>query len=479
MVFSSIIFLFCFLPLVLVGYYLLPLHSLRNAWLLLLSLTFYAWGEPLLITVMVVSMLINFTMGLTIERLRLGCWAKTILVLGIVGNLSLLGYYKYVGFIIENYNFLADWFGLPRFKPTSVLLPLGISFYTFQGISYLVDVYRRDVRATRNPLHLMLYISLFPHQLAGPIVRFRDIANQLASRRVTAENFRTGAMRFTRGLAKKVLLANVVAATADAIFAQPVSELIWSVAWLGVICYTLQIYLDFSAYSDMAIGLAGLFGITFAENFNYPYAAQSVTDFWRRWHMTLSQWFRDYVYIPLGGNRRGPIRTYFNLCVVFLLCGLWHGASWTFIVWGAYHGLFLALERAGLGRLIEERSRFIRHFYTLLAVMVGWVFFRSDSSAQAQAFLGAMFGLGAFSSVVYPLTIYIDPMLITVMVVSIAVSLPLTGIAIRGSVAVESAVWLRIALAGMGRMAAVCSLIIVCGVRIVGGSHNPFIYFRF
>jgi alginate O-acetyltransferase complex protein AlgI len=480
MVFSSVIFLYFFLPITLLGYFVLPGQRLRNLWLLLLSLIFYAWGEPKLIVMLLGSMIINYGTGVWLGLIGKAGYRKSILWLGIAANLSLLCFYKYAGFILWNYNVLSRWLGLPQLQPIAVLLPLGISFYCFQGISYLVDVYRGDARAARNPLHVMLYIAMFPHQLAGPIVRFRDIAAQIVSREVTLEAFRNGIMRFTRGLAKKVLLANVVGAAAEGVFSQPASELSCAVAWLGVICYTLQIYLDFSAYSDMAIGLAAMFGITFAENFNHPYISQSVTEFWRRWHMTLSNWFRDYVYIPLGGNRHGKFRTFLNLTIVFLLCGLWHGADWTFIVWGAYHGLFLVLERCGVSSLLNRSWGAVRHAYTLLVVMVGWVFFKADTIGQALGFLRAMVGLGKPAGNEYPMSLYFDLGLGLVMAVAILVCipwrLPRLG-AIRE--ALETLHPARMALAGMGRTAVVAAVLLVCTIRIVGGTHNPFIYFRF
>ena len=348
MVFSEPAFLFWFLPLLLGAYFLCP-RAGRNALLLAASLIFYAWGEGGFVLVMLASIGMNYAFGLLIERRVSTHKTCAALWLGIIANLLLLAAYKYTGFVSSNLCGLLRWWGVDTADPLPVHLPIGISFFTFQAMSYLVDVHRRQVPAQRNPLHVALYISMFPQLIAGPIVRYRDIARQIVDRAVTRQGFASGIRRFAIGLGKKVIIANSLAWPADQIFTIPNHELTTAVAWWGVTCYTLQIYFDFSGYSDMAVGLGRMFGFEFMENFNYPYIARSMTDFWRRWHISLSTWFRDYLYIPLGGNRRGRARTLVNLALVFFLCGLWHGASWTFAIWGLYHGLFLILERRGGG----------------------------------------------------------------------------------------------------------------------------------
>jgi len=341
-VFSSVTFVFYFLPLVLVAYLLLPA---RNIVLLFASLVFYAWGETYFIAVLMVSIGLNYLFGILIEKSYDEKRRTTALFLGLGADLGLLCLFKYLNFIADNLNVFLSTGGYAPIEIHHIHLPLGISFFTFQAMSYLVDVYRRTVPAERNIFNLGLYIAMFPQLVAGPIVRFNQIADQLHKRSVTTDAFSLGVRRFVVGLGQKMLIANILAVPADAIFAVPSEGLTPAIAWLGVVAYTLQIYFDFAGYSNMAIGLGHMFGFTLPENFNYPYIAQSITEFWRRWHISLSRWFRDYLYIPLGGNRKGSYRTYANLFVVFFLCGLWHGASWNFVVWGLFHGFFLVVER--------------------------------------------------------------------------------------------------------------------------------------
>ena len=348
MVFSSITFLFLFFPCVLFSYLLIR-KELNNSFLLLVSLIFYFWGENWLVWLVIVRTFIDYTCGILIEKSvqnnTAGRFRKFILMFSILTNLASLSYYKYSNFFIDNLYLFFQSIGIEsellRGFP-EIALPLGISFYTFQSMSYVIDVYRRDVQATSNYIDFACYVSLFPQLVAGPIVRYKDIAEQLKNRIITIPDFAYGIKRFTYGLAKKILIANNAGVVADQIFATPADNLSFAVSWFGIICYSLQIYFDFSAYSDMAIGLGRMFGFTFLENFNYPYIATSIKNFWQRWHISLSSWFRDYVYIPLGGNQKGAVRTYINLFIVFLLCGFWHGASWTFIVWGLYHGFFFS-----------------------------------------------------------------------------------------------------------------------------------------
>lgn len=378
MVFSSNIFLFLFFPLTAFLYFLFEQKNYKNAILLVASLIFYAWGEAQYIVLLLISILLNYFFGLKIEK------NKSWIVPAIVLNLLLLGYFKYANFLLENLN---NFFGF-HFENKKIHLPIGISFFTFHAISYLVDIYRKKCRAQRSLSELALYIAFFPQLVAGPIVRYNFIEKYLAKRRHNLVFVTYGIRRFIIGLTKKVIIANPLAEVADAIFNSPLSDINATIAWVGIVCYTLQIYFDFSGYSDMAVGLAKIFGFKFPENFNYPYISRSIKEFWRRWHMSLSAWFRDYVYIPLGGNRVSLSRQYFNLVLVFFLCGLWHGSSWNFVIWGLFHGFFLVLER------IVKLPNFLRifgNFYAMFVVMIGWVFFRSPDLLHATTYLKTMF----------------------------------------------------------------------------------------
>src|SRR5438876_3261876 len=338
---------------------------------------------------MLASIAFNYWMAIAVANRGSRAWLAS----AVAANLVVLGLFEYANVFADNVNALLGLAGVAPVAVPRVLLPIGISFFTFHAISYVVDVYRRDASAQKSPVHAALYLLLFPQLIAGPIIRYRDIADQLARRTVTLEGFALGVQRFVVGLGKKVLVANIVAGPADKIFSMPLRQLSFAHAWLAIVCYTIQIYFDFSGYSDMAIGLGRMFGFRFPENFRWPYAADSVQEFWRRWHISLSSWFRDYVYVPLGGNRASPVKTYRNLVAVFFLCGLWHGASWTFVIWGLFHGLFLVLERLGLGAAVKRLRPPLRHAYLLLVVMVGWVFFREESLRGALSFLAAMVGL--------------------------------------------------------------------------------------
>ena len=481
MLFSSPVFLFLFLPLLLALYWVAP-QALRNAVLVLASLWFYAWGEPALVVVMLVSVAINYALALWIERLAGGSGAGAVLALAVCANLSLLIYFKYAVFLIDNLNGLLALTSAGPITPPEVVMPIGISFYTFQAMSYVVDVYRRQVSAERNPLNVALYISLFPQLIAGPIVRYIDVAEQIRGRRVTTAGFAEGVQRFAIGLAKKMLIANSAAAVADAVFDIPDAQLGTAVAWLGIVCYTLQIYFDFSGYSDMAIGLGLMFGFRFLENFNYPYIGQSLTEFWRRWHISLSGWFRDYLYIPLGGNRGGAWRTYRNLLVVFALCGLWHGASWSFLAWGLFHGGFLVAERCGFGRVLERLPAILRHAYLLLLVMVGWVFFRADDLSHAATYLAAMAGFVAASSAEFHVGLWLDSGLWLALIAGAIGSTPWLGwLRERRLLPDEGATWgaATRGAVSLARLAAVALLLLASASSMMAGTHNPFIYFRF
>lgn len=403
-VFSSVEFLFLFMPLTVGAYFLLP-HRLRNAWLLLSSVIFYSWGGAQFLLVLGVSVVADYLLGFLAasgyerdhrprKRLAVG--------LSVLVNLGLLGYFKYANFFVDEFGAALGRLGFEQADWAAVALPIGISFFTFQSMSYTIDVARGAARHLRNPLDFAMYVALFPQLIAGPIVRYHEMARDIARRHISRSDFSTGAVRFGHGLAKKVIIADVVGPLADVMFAASAGDLSAAEAWLGVIAYTIQIYFDFSGYSDMAIGLGRMFGFTFPENFNRPYSAVSITDFWRRWHITLSNWFRDYVYLPLGGSRVGTSRTYVNLIFVFLVTGLWHGANWTFVVWGAYHGVLLIGERLTGQRPVGNGPAsltWLRRSYTLMAVMLGWVLFRAPSFTDALQYYRAMIPVGGFGTI--------------------------------------------------------------------------------
>ncbi len=382
MVFSSNIFLFAFLPLVLALYFATPNQiKLRNIFLLIASLIFYSWGELHYLFLLLISISANYFFGIVLEK------NKKFISLAIAFNLLILGYYKYANFLIENLNSL----GL-NIENKKISLPIGISFFTFHAISYLIDIYRKKCRAQKSFIDLALYIAFFPQLIAGPIVRYNFIAKYLNKRNHNYVAAAYGIRRFIIGLGKKVIIANPLGEVADAVFNSPLHEINAGIAWFGLLCYTLQIYFDFSGYSDMAIGLARIFGFKFPENFNYPYISRSIKEFWRRWHISLSAWFRDYVYIPLGGNRCSIKRQYFNLVLVFFLCGLWHGASWNFIIWGLFHGIFLVLERIKkFDKILNSLPKILQNFYVVFLIMIGWVFFRSPDLSHSANFLKIMF----------------------------------------------------------------------------------------
>jgi len=384
--FDQQVFLFFFLPAVLFCYAAAG-RRYGNVLLLLANLVFYAWEENIYLLVLLASLAMNYCFGLMVGRPR----GKLVLALALAANLALLGSFKYADFLVENINYLTTLLHLPAIQPPHLHQPLGISFFTFQVMSYLIDIYRRQVSAQRNPLRFSLYLSFFPQLAAGPIVRYRRIFRQIESRRATLAGFAAGARRFIIGFGKKVLIADILGKGVNFCFALPPSQLSAGQAALGAVAFTLQIYYDFSAYSDMAIGLARMFGFRFPENFDRPYRSLSIREFWRRWHMTLSFWFRDYLYIPLGGNRSGALATCRNLLLVFLLCGLWHGANWTFICWGLWHGLFLVLERPAPVRAFMNRlPNLLQNMYVMSVVTFGWVFFRADDLAQAGGYLAAL-----------------------------------------------------------------------------------------
>ena len=454
MIFSSIPFLYYFLPLALLLCYLVPSRA-RNAFLLLASLVFYAWGEPKYLPVMAAATALGYGFGLATQRFRR--FRKPLLVLSIASSLGFLLYFKYADFFLENLNGLGG--NVPLLR---LALPVGISFYTFQILSYTVDVYRGEVRAQRNPIDLACYVTFFPQLIAGPIVRYKDIAAQLRDRPQNLDNLRLGTGRFLVGLGKKVLLANLLGEVCAAWRVTADPSVLFS--WLYALSYTLHIYFDFSGYSDMAIGLGKLFGFSFPENFNYPYISRSVTEFWRRWHMSLGTWFRDYVYIPLGGNRKGKGRQFLNILIVWMLTGFWHGAAWNFLLWGLYFALLLMAEKAGLP--VRGRT------YTLAAVVLGFVLFDASSLSSALACVKGLFGLGGLPPVSAQ-GLYL-----------LKSNLVLLAVAILGATPAPKRLWeqleakaprLSAALAPIGMAA----LLLVSTACLVDGSYNPFLYFRF
>lgn len=481
MVFSSIIFLFFFLPAMFGSYQLVGCLSrgkntllVQNILLLIFSLVFYAWGEPVYVFLMLLSITINYLTGRWIGSAHSAVSRRAGLIFGTVFNLGVIGIFKYYNFIAECLNPV-----LMKIQPgvqipnTQIPLPVGISFFTFQALSYLVDVYRKTTVAQPNIFNLGLYIALFPQLIAGPIVRYHDIARQLTRRSSHYSQVSYGCRRFIVGLAKKMLIANTMAVVADAAFAQTgIANMTVPLAWVGALAYTAQIYYDFSGYSDMAIGLGNIFGFRFLENFNYPYVAKSIREFWQRWHISLSNWFRDYLYIPLGGNRTGALRTYLNLLIVFFLCGLWHGAAYTFIVWGLYHGFFLVLERAGLGRLLKRAGVLPRHVYTIFVVIFGWVLFRAESISDASVVMKSMLGFAPnrMAENSYYLTFVDSPFNVLTFVLAIICSGP----------------WLKKLLSDritpgivIIRDVLLLVLFLLSSFFILAGTYNPFIYFRF
>lgn len=463
MVFSSITFLFYFLPLFLGVYYILPW---KNIILLLASLIFYAWGEPAFVPLLLLSAILNYSVGCFISKYSK--FKKSLLYLGIFANICMLGYFKYFKFLIE----LIQTF-LP-FKLASnfgeIALPLGISFFTFQGISYLIDIYRGDVNAQKSFLNFAMYKAMFPQLIAGPIVRYHDVAAQIDDRPTENNRIWFGIRLFIIGLMQKVLIANTVALSADHIFTLSLDQLSIGPAWAGIACYSIQIFYDFSGYSSMAIGIGHMIGFTYPQNFNQPYSARSVTEFWRRWHMSLSSWFRDYLYIPLGGNRAAPWRIYFNLSLVFILCGLWHGAAWTFVIWGAWHGALLVLERAWLRSWLEQMPRVFCHAYTLLAVMIGWVFFRAPDVPYALGFLKVMFGLSDSVTHLTPWNINFTSATWVALAIGVVLSVWRKP-AIRQSSSSIPETTLQVMSVVIG--------FLLCTASLAAGTYNPFIYFRF
>ncbi len=464
MVFSSILFLFYFLPAILIVYYLVP-KKRRNLVLFIGSLFFYAWGEPVYVLLLVLSTVLNYFIGIAVEKAEQNPKIqKATLAAGVIVNLAVLVVFKYTDFLISMINTV-----LPHDIPlTRITLPIGISFFTFQTMSYIIDVYRKNAKAQKKYIDFGTYVALFPQLIAGPIVRYNSIDEQLSRRRETIEGFTAGVKCFSVGLAKKVLIANNIGLLWEVISAAPVGEISVMSAWLGIIAYALHIYFDFSGYSDMAIGLGRMFGFEFEENFNYPYISKSITEFWHRWHISLSTWFKEYVYIPMGGNRVGKARLYLNLLIVWTLTGVWHGAGVNFLAWGLYYALILIIEKSLLGKFLDKLPRAVGMIYSLLLVLVGWVFFASPSMSNAVGYLKVMFGIGGGALVdttfKYNLTSYA-----VLLIIAVVAMLPY-----------PKKIWDKFFKENnLVALIAVILVVLACTAYLVDSSYNPFLYFRF
>ena len=476
MVFSSPIFLFAFLPLALALYFVVP-KRMRNVVLLVESLIFYIWGSGALVVVLLASVAVNYVTGSVVER-GVTTGKKNLVRAGVtiavITNLAVLGYFKYANWIVAQLNEIGEALGIGTIAWTNVILPIGISFYTFQSMSYTIDISRKRVKHLSNPIDFAVYVALFPQLIAGPIVRYHEIAAQLKSRVLSSEGFAEGAVRFIHGLAKKVIIADNVAAVADVAFRVGGEGLSLHQAWLGIVAYTLQIYFDFSGYSDMAIGLGKMMGFTFPENFKHPYSAVSVTDFWRRWHITLSNWFRDYVYIPLGGSAGTTHQTYRNLWIVFLLTGIWHGANWTFVVWGAYHGMLLIVERITNQRPVGDDVSYepIRRVVVLFFVIMGWVVFRAPDLAAAGAYWQALLVPKAVSSAAFAATVTTSALIALGVgcVIFFVPRSPGFGTVLQHSSSRPMSV-VRVAL--------VYLMFPYVAIQVAAGTFSPFLYFQF
>ena len=465
------VFLFLFFPAVLLLYYIVP-RKLRNGVLFIFSLLFYAWGEPIYVLLMIASTVVAYITGLLADRTKEGRkkWVpKVSLLVAIFWNMGLLLFFKYTNFFIGVTN---DIFSL-KIEKLGLVMPIGISFYSFQTLSYVIDVYRGDVKAQKNYLYLGTYVALFPQLIAGPIVRYKDVAQQMEQRKETLGNFAAGVKRFAIGMGKKVLLANSIGELFSIISETPQSKMSVTAAWMGIIAYTFQIYFDFSGYSDMAIGLGKMFGFDFLENFNYPYISDSITEFWRRWHMSLSSWFRDYVYIPLGGNRKGKLRQCINIMIVWFLTGFWHGANWNFMIWGVYFGVILLCEKLFLLKGLKKAPKFIGHIYALILIVIGWGIFAFEDFGKLSQNFKNMFGISGIDFINHQTVAWLAAYAVTFAVL-IVTSTPLIkkigGAVQKAAPAVYSCV-LQPLMVG--------AILILSTAYLAGNSFNPFLYFRF
>ena len=469
MLFCSMTFIYVFLPIV-CSIYLIVRSEMRNYVLLGASLIFYAWGEPKYLAIMLLTILLSYFSALIIDYYKNKITKLLFLFLAILANLGILCYFKYFNFLLENINLLFK----TNIDFIKVVMPIGISFYTFQAISYIVDVYREDVKAQKDFYKLALFISLFPQLIAGPIVKYHDINEQIDQRHIEFNNVIYGIKRFIIGLSKKMLIANTAGEIADKVFAQQADAFSPGIAWIGALSYTIQIFFDFSGYSDMAIGLGAIFGFKFKENFNYPYNTKTITEFWRRWHISLSTWFKEYLYIPLGGNKKGKYFTYLNLFIVFLVTGIWHGATWSFVVWGLWNGLFIIVERFfGLNKEKEYSliKKILLHLYCILVFVIGWVIFRAPDLSYAVKFICNMFALIPHEHGTYKLVYYLDVIPITMIIIGILCSLPIfKNLHIKAENSTIG-IWIYNAW--------IYLLLLLSTVIIATATYNPFIYFRF
>lgn len=478
MLFSSPLFLFLFLPITLLVYYIFS-NNVRNYWLLFSSLIFFAWGGVSYTSILLISIIANYFFGILIQRNIDSPKAYRWLFAGVSVNILLLGFFKYFNFFISNLNIIFKTISIPEVPQPNILLPIGISFYTFHSLSYLVDIYRRKTLAQKNIFDLSLYICMFSQLIAGPIIRYSDVWMQLKQRTHTIEKFSSGIERFLLGLGKKVLIANTFAIAADDIFSSNLSELVSINAWFGIICYTLQIYFDFAGYSDMAIGLGRMFGFEFMENFNFPYMAKSIKDFWRRWHISLSTFFRDYAYIPLGGNRGSVRKTYLNLILVFLITGFWHGASWNFVVWGMLHGLFLAIERLGFDKVLSKLWSPLQSTYTLFVVMIAWVLFRSENLSTSLLYYKALINFKVTNEQLLMLFKHINREFIIALFIAILGSLGFFSKlwnAVQKKIKDSKSLYFSFKLSSY---IFYIGILVICSVYLIAGTYNPFIYYRF
>ncbi len=477
MVFSSTLFLIYFLPAFLVAYHIVR-PRFKNAVILIASILFYAWGAPKFVFLLLGSTILDFYLVKHMHSLVQVRSKQVFLALSIALNVGLLLYFKYANFFVENVNGVLHSLGIETVAWTAVALPIGISFYTFQTLTYSIDVYRKEHEPLDNLWNYLLYIMSFPQMIAGPIVKFNQVADQIVSRKEPHTDKLHGLFRFFVGLGKKVLIANVMGEYADTIMGAEASELTAGVAWVGILCYTFQIYFDFSGYSDMAIGLGKIMGFTFPENFNSPYTARSISEFWRRWHMTLGSWMREYLYIPLGGNRvKTQTRLFFNLWLVFLISGLWHGASWNFVFWGAFHGLFLILDRLFLLKILDKMGKVPSVLFTFLVVMIGWVFFRIETFAGAMDYIETLFGLGSVKEV---LPLDFKPRFFAVFALAIIISFAvLTKYGQKWCDRIYSDYRLITNKKTIGYTLSIFVLLVICISEITTANFNPFIYFRF
>ena len=471
MVFSCIPFLFFFLPLCLILYYAVP-FSLKNGILLIFSLIFYAWGEPLYILLMLFSTALDYTIGRLMERFGTTRGRRTFfLCCSICINLSILAFFKYADFAIASVNGLLG----TQFAQPGIHLPVGISFYTFQTMSYIIDLYRGEVKAEHSYTAYLTYVSMFPQLVAGPIVRFADIQEQLHNRKLTLAGFEQGILRFMMGLFKKVLIANQAGALWEEIRVLGAADTSVATAWLGALCFTLQLYFDFSAYSDMAIGMGHMLGFHYNENFNYPLTAVSVTDFWRRWHISLSTWFRDYVYIPLGGNRRGVPRHLFNIAVVWFLTGMWHGASWNFILWGVYYGILLMLEKYVWGKLLAKFPKWIQHAYAFLIVVFGFVIFAITDFGELGRYIALLFSFATNTLADTRFLWYLGNYGVVLVAACVLMCPVYPWLCRKASTLSRGKSCVLSAFAGIGMLL----LFILSTAYMVSDTYNPFLYFRF